>query len=289
MRLVPALVVFVGLWLVVAASFIGSPWLTTVPQGGPSRVMSLPAAFEGVGVALAYVMNWFEIEKLFSTYVPLGHIWSLAVEMQFYILWISLLLLILRFGRRAALWVAIIGSAMASFEALVLMHYGAHWLRVYMGTDTRGGALLGGAAAALFWSDSRICLKGSRLFSLAALLAGISMIWSIYSLAGPESAVSQEIAWPITALAASVMTMYLVDRPASWLSRLMSRRTIRYLGKRSYALYLWHYVWLTWFRDLGFEGVVAALVMSLLSAELSWRLVEKPASRWRAPALQRAT
>ena len=56
---------------------------------------------------------------------------------------------------------------------------------------------------------------------------------------------------------------------------------LTYLGRRSYALYLWHYVWLTWFRSLGRPGIVYALALSLVSAELSWRLVEARALRWR--------
>lgn len=155
-----------------------------------------------------------------------------------------------------------------------------------MGTDTRAGALLGGASAALAWSNSKVGLRKSRLFSLSVLAAIAVIILSIYALARPESSLLKELAWPTTAFAASVIMVYLVDRPMSFLSRLLARRTIRYLGKRSYGLYLWHYVWLTWFRDMGFSGIVFGLTMSLISAELSWRLVEKPTYGWRARSMQ---
>jgi peptidoglycan/LPS O-acetylase OafA/YrhL len=49
-----------------------------------------------------------------------------------------------------------------------------------------------------------------------------------------------------------------------------------YIGRRSYALYLWHYVWLTWLRSLGFSGVLIALLATFTCAELSWRIVESP-------------
>ena len=62
-------------------------------------------------------------------------------------------------------------------------------------------------------------------------------------------------------------------------ARLLSGTVVTYLGRRSYALYLWHYVWLTWLRSLGWSGILLALGLTLASAELSWRLVEGPVPR----------
>lgn len=68
--------------------------------------MHLVGAIEGIAASNRNVMNLFEIFQLFSGYVPIGHIRSLAVEMQLYLLWVSALIVLLRFGRRAALWMA---------------------------------------------------------------------------------------------------------------------------------------------------------------------------------------
>ncbi len=282
-RLLPALVVFLSAWFLVAAFFMRSPWLTTVPQGGPSRTMHPLGAIEGIAASIGYVMNWIEIFHLFSGYVPIGHIWSLAVEMQFYLLWVSALMVLLRFGRRAALWAAACGSILASVEVILLVNAGAHGLRIYMGTDTRMGALLGGAAAALIWSNADLNLKNSKILSLLAFTGVATICWSAYAFGEPAHSVPAQLVWPLTAAAVSAVVFYLVDRPWTLLGRLSSGRTIRYIGRRSYALYLWHYVWLTWFRDLGLLGVVAGFGMSLVSAELSWRFVEQPAARWSAP------
>jgi peptidoglycan/LPS O-acetylase OafA/YrhL len=66
-----------------------------------------------------------------------------------------------------------------------------------------------------------------------------------------------------------------VEAGALW--RALSGRTLTYIGRRSYALYLWHYVWLTWLRSLGLIGVAGALVASFACAEASWQLVERRA------------
>lgn len=278
-RLVPALAAFLAVWFVVVVVFRGSGWLTTVPQGGPSQYLGIAVALEGVAASLSYLMNWIEIFKLFSGYVPIGHIWSLGVEMQFYLVWAALLALLLRFGRRRVLWIAVLGSLVAGAEALLFMHSGVSGLRIYMGTDVRAGALLAGSAASLIWCDSRINFQRSRIFGLLAALSAGVIAWSIYAFMEPTLSIAQQAAWPLSAAASAVLVIYMVERPHGILARNVTRPSVIWLGKRSYALYLWHYAWLTWLRDLGFIGVLAGFGMSLISAELSWRLVERPASR----------
>jgi peptidoglycan/LPS O-acetylase OafA/YrhL len=77
------------------------------------------------------------------------------------------------------------------------------------------------------------------------------------------------------------MVMALVDRGGTR-PGLLSGSIATYLGRRSYALYLWHYVWLTWLRGLGLVGVAMALVATFSCAEISWRLIEAPALRLKA-------
>ncbi|TAN22520.1 MAG: acyltransferase [Actinomycetota bacterium] len=280
-RLVPALAVFLIVWMVVSAAFTGHVWLTTVPQGGPGQVMGLGTVLEAAAAALTYVMNWAVIFNWFSGYVPIGHIWSLAIEMQFYLIWVSILAVIFRYGRHAALRLAVAGSLLASADVILLTHLGLGGLRVYMGTDTRAGTLLAGSAAALFWSHSKRELKDSKILPPLALVSVGVILWSGYALQKSQLSVGGQMAWPLTALACATTIIYLVERPDTLLGRIATGRVIKYLGKRSYALYLWHYVWLTWFRSLGFPGIAAGLIMSLITAELSWRLVEEPASKWR--------
>jgi peptidoglycan/LPS O-acetylase OafA/YrhL len=279
-RLLPALIVFLAVWILVVWVFLGSAWLTTVPQGGASRSLTLQVALEGVVASLSYFMNWAEIFKMFSGYVPIGHIWSLAVEMQFYLVWAFILVFLIRWGRKSVLWFAVLGSFAASTEAIWLMHLGDSGLRIYMGTDVRAGSLLAGAAAAMIWSRTRTDFSTSKVLKIAALISAIEILWSMYAFADPTFSISQQLAWPLTSIACAVAVIYMVELPHGRGGRWALHPVMQYIGKRSYGLYLWHYVWLTWFRGLGLLGVVMALGLSLLSAEMSWRLIEKPVSDW---------
>jgi peptidoglycan/LPS O-acetylase OafA/YrhL len=133
-RLLPAL-------LGLAIAFVG-----VAPLMAPEeRVHTLSTLASGV----AYIGNW----PAATGHAPargLGHLWSLAIEEQFYVLWPMVLLVILRAGGRAA---ALRIASVAAFAGLVLRELywrgGATAARVYYGTDTRGAAILLGAAVAL--------------------------------------------------------------------------------------------------------------------------------------------
>ncbi len=91
------------------------------------------------------------------------------------------------------------------------------------------------------------------------------------SLAGPA----------IMAAAAMQVVPYLVDRPGSLLGRFCSARVLVWLGQRSYAVYLWHYLWATWLNPLSpWVSIPVGVAASLLCAVLSWRFVEAPALRY---------
>jgi peptidoglycan/LPS O-acetylase OafA/YrhL len=283
LRLAPALVAFLSVWLVVVALFGHHAWMTTVPGvGGTGGGEPFSVALEGVGSGLMYMTNWFGLLGVFTGYVPLGHLWSLAVEEQFYLLWAPLLVLLLVLGRRTAIIGAFVLAA-ASFADVVWVHH-AHattpW--VFYSTDTRSGVFLIGGALGLLWSGR---LGAARLWRrlctpVVVVTLGL-MVWSGWVFDHRASGAVYGAAWIAVSLAAPLMVMALVDRGGTR-PGLLSGSIATYLGRRSYALYLWHYVWLTWLRGLGLVGVAVALVATVSCAEISWRLIEAPALRLKA-------
>jgi peptidoglycan/LPS O-acetylase OafA/YrhL len=282
LRLLPALIVFLLVWLLVVAMFGSSSWLSTVPNGRAGTGQSFLVAVEGAGAALGYVTNWFELLGIFPGYVAVGHLWSLAVEEQFYLCWAPALALLLRRSRRAALGGAIL-LAVASFADVALIqhaHSTTSW--VFRSTDTRSGAFLAGAALAVWWTSHPETLQPLRRVSQPlAWMALAVLTWAGWVFAHPASFLSYNAAWIGVSLGSPALTLALVAREPGTVRLRLPSQVMSYLGRRSYALYLWHYVWLTWLRDLGLPGIALALAASLASAELSWRLVESPALRHR--------
>jgi peptidoglycan/LPS O-acetylase OafA/YrhL len=83
-------------------------------------------------------------------------------------------------------------------------------------------------------------------------------------------------AWALVSVFSALIVVVVVERPPREQSWVIAT-PVTYLGRRSYALYLWHYVWLTWFACFGLVGVVAALAATLATSEGSWQLVEQRA------------
>ncbi len=278
LRLLPALYLFLVWWLAVALVLSHATWLTTVPGGGQGSTEPWTVALEGVGAAVGYLSNWASVFGLFSGYFPLGHLWSLSVEEQFYLVWAPLLALLLVRGRRAAAWVAGF-LTVASLADVALLHghpAGSSW--VDMGTDTRAGAFLAGALAALAWHRRQAIvafIQGlARPFVL--LVSVVALGWAALVFKHPESKNQFLCAFAVaTVLSPAVVLGIMGTGPG--VRRVLSHPALVYLGQRSYALYLWHYVWLTWFRSLGAAGIVGALAATLFCAEVSWRVVEAPA------------
>ncbi len=95
----------------------------------------------------------------------------------------------------------------------------------------------------------------------------------------PHSIRQFAVAWVVATVAGPLLVVTMVQQTGGLAHRVLTHRVAIYVGKRSYALYLWHYLFLTWFNDLGDVGVAVAFAASCAAAELSWRFVESPALR----------
>ncbi|MBK5305088.1 MAG: acyltransferase [Frankiaceae bacterium] len=290
LRLLPALLAMLAVWCLLLLVFHDQHWFGAVPNGDKSggSVDVLPALGH-VALVLTYGINW--VHAIFQGHAPLGHLWSLAVEEQFYLVWPLLLLFFLKLPSARRVWPVLVLAIASAALPWFLYDGGAGKNRIYFGTDTRAVGLLLGAAAALIWHRRRsrglaARLPGVRAWAGVLFVSGVA----VYLANMPAKFI---VAPTLLGLAVAQIVPYLVDHPTSVLARPLSWRPLTWVGKRSYALYLWHYLWATWTHPLPVAyGMPIGVAGALLCTVLSWRFVEAPALRYAvrfkpAPAVQR--
>ncbi|HET9732658.1 MAG TPA: acyltransferase family protein [Acidimicrobiales bacterium] len=282
-RLLPALLVVLAAVTVWAA--LGGPGVNR----GVLRGDALAALF--------YVANWHFVAAHTSYFAqfqapsPLEHTWSLAIEEQFYLVWPFVVLAVGRWGgrrwRRTGLVVAVVaGVASVAAMALLTPAGSGDPSRAYFGTDARAFELLAGAALGFITAgrprpskSEGVALHWVGPVALAALLAG----WC--TLGGPPR-------WMFTggfAVAAGLAAVVIasVSRPDPGpLGRVLSLRPLRWVGRISYGLYLWHWpaIVLLTTKSTGLSGASLDLLrvaVTVAASTASFYLVEQPIRRGR--------
>jgi peptidoglycan/LPS O-acetylase OafA/YrhL len=228
--------------------------------------------------AVFYYANWAQVT---SGEIPvLGHLWTLSIEEQFYIVWPALLLALLTIspGTKWTIGFLSCGAGLAMVARIILWEpTAAGYYRVFYGTDTRAdGLLLGCALAFLF---SRATINPPRW------LVGTSVAAVVAFTVTPGLGFLAVVGLGAVALASAV----LVAAAATQAGGLLDWKPLVWTGTASYSLYLWHAPILSLVRQspLGHSapGLVVALILSLTAAILSRRLVEIPALRLRTRAV----
>ncbi|TME48646.1 MAG: acyltransferase, partial [Chloroflexi bacterium] len=166
-RLLPAL------WVMLAVVAV---WVSLV------QPEQLAALRQDVVAAFAYASNWWYVFQHISYFAsfgppsPLGHLWSLAVEEQFYVVWPLLLIIAVRFVRRRQVLVVLVllGVVASALAMAALYQAGGNPNRMYYGTDTRAFELLIGASLALVWPSRRVVAAISRRRRAALDAVGVS-------------------------------------------------------------------------------------------------------------------
>ncbi len=227
------------------------------------------------------MFNW--VAAASNSISPWGfsHLWSLSVEEQFYFLWPAFLLACLKmqvpFKVMAAGCVALI-LASASMP-LILSH--ASYAPLYYGTDFRIQELMFGSLFALLTNRGILNDDSLRLPLVRLCVAGSVLFFAywFFALNDGTAFIFDEL-YLVAAFAASWLVLACAMMTEGWTFLIMANPVVRYVGKRSYALYLWHMPINFWLR--GFPPVphfVLAVALSFLVAEASYWLVERPCLR----------
>ncbi|RLE20102.1 MAG: hypothetical protein DRJ50_11280, partial [Actinobacteria bacterium] len=264
-----------------------------------------------------YVSNWYQIwvglgYTSAGDFAPLRHLWSLAVEEQFYLFWPIVMVVVLgrRGSRRVAdvsRWVFAVSLVITLFVALIFysgplgepnVTPDAYWWidgrpiskidTLYLSTPTRLAGILLGAAFAMVWRPFAIARgplrsKG-RLFDLAALI-GLAvfgwMCWNIY-LVSPSGADPRlfQGGFFIASLATLAVIAAVTHRGAA-AGRLLGNPILLWIGTRSYGLYLYHWPIYQMIRkvagnSLTLREFVFAMILTGIVTELSYRFIEMP-------------
>ncbi|MEX1170780.1 MAG: acyltransferase family protein [Chloroflexota bacterium] len=270
--------------------------------------------------AVVYITNWHLIAGDQSYFESIGrpslfvHLWSLAIEEQFYLFWPIVLALALLAGRRAALAMTLVGAAGSAAWMALQFDPASDPSRVYYGTDTRLTGLLLGAALAFVWVPPVPSLptlrpglnrrRRRRLLARAAsagLASGTGRwgsVWlgraldlvAIAALAGLGGFfVAADAFEPLLyqgglAILAllTVVVIAAAVHPRTHVGRVLDVAPLRWVGTRSYSIYLWHWPIFALTRpglDIPLEApatLVFRLVLTVMAAEASYRFVEMP-------------
>ena len=238
--------------------------------------------------------NWWQIFNKVSYFEaagvpsPFTHCWSLAIETQFYLIYPLILLGIYKLAKsrgegrakRGLLFagVTLLLALISVILMIVLFDPQQDASRVYYGTDTRAFSLLFGALLAILWEyrmvPRRLSASVNMVLGSVSFAALLVMTIAINGSSNFWYRGGQFVGTILT-----VLMVYAVSGRKTWLSRFLSNPVLKWIGDRSYSIYLWHYPIIL----LISKGIKASwwitlieIVLSVVLAELSYRFIETP-------------
>lgn len=270
-RLFPALAVLVASYILFVLVF---------SQG------NLGMRLRGAGFAITYSSNWVMAFNLPYPEWEIGHLWTLAVEEQFYLLWPVLLLIPLRrgLGLKGTKWLLLgmIGAVVA--WRIFLDLHGVDDSRLYFATDTRFDQLLVGCLAGTLFVSRGKDQPGSRWIMIGGLAGAAFLGWRVFN-PNFQSFWSFKVGLTLFATATALMIYACVTRSLPLLTRALSAKWLVFVGTISYSLYLWHVSSSILFREFTqldhWYIVISGLGLSFVAACASYFLIELPFLRRR--------
>lgn len=238
--------------------------------------------------------NWWQIFNKVSYFEaagvpsPFTHCWSLAIETQFYLIYPLILLGIYKLAKsrgagrakRGLLFagVTLLLALISVILMIVLFDPQQDASRVYYGTDTRAFSLLFGALLAILWEYRMVPRRLSA--SVNMVLGSVSFaVLLVMTIAINGSSNFWYRGGQFVGTILTVLVIYTVLGRKTWLSRFLSNPVLKWIGDRSYSIYLWHYPIIL----LISKGIKASwwitlieIVLSVVLAELSYRFIETP-------------
>ena len=267
-------IIFIGVW---------------APEAIKRFLSDLPYALTGT-------INWFLVARHQDYFEAVGrppllqHTWSLAVELQFYLIWPIILLTILKyFGKkniaRIALLIAIISGVTLFLVSLRLDQSNAQQVsHIYFGTDTHSLGLFLGSALAVSWIPQNLSAdieKRAQDVVDAIGVVGLLGLIAAFLFIDETNAGLYRLAFPLAGIFGCLVIISLVH-PASRFAPLISSAPFKWVGQRSYGIYIWHWVIFQVTRpsvDLTGQSwalYLARMLLVLALADISLRWVEIP-------------
>ena len=267
-------IIFIGVW---------------APEAIKRFLTDLPYALTGS-------INWYLVARNQDYFETIGrppllqHTWSLAVELQFYLIWPIILLTVLKyFGKknvaRIALAIAIISGVTLFIVSLSLDQANAKQIsHIYFGTDTHSLGLFLGSALAVSWIPQNLSAaitKRAQDVIDGIGVVGLLGLISVFLFIDQSNANLYRIAFPLAGIFGCLVIISLVH-PASRFAPIISTAPFRWVGQRSYGIYIWHWVIFQVTRpsvDLSGQSwalYLARVLLVLALADISLRWVEIP-------------
>ena len=267
-------IIFIGVW---------------APEAIKRFLSDLPYALTGS-------INWLLIARHQDYFETVGrppllqHTWSLAVELQFYLIWPIILLTVLKyFGKkniaRIALIIAMVSGTTLFFVSLQLDQSNAQQIsHIYFGTDTHSLGLFLGSALAVSWIPQNLSAdieKRAQDVIDGIGVVGLLGLISTFLFIDETNASLYRIAFPLAGIFGCLVLISLVH-PASRFAPIISTAPFRWIGQRSYGIYIWHWVIFQVTRpsvDLSGQTwalYLARVLLVLALADISLRWVEIP-------------